>query len=133
MKILKNLTNKYSELWKEYQEFLKLNNLTENNIVKVCFVFFDKSLNKGCLTINPNLTYEEQCMYNYSVDDDANRILVDNDYGSIYVKLNNNKVYGFRCCNHCLKPKNFRFLNVWTEKNMSKNQITLLKEHNFFN
>lgn len=132
MRILKNLTDEYSELWKEYQEFLKLYNLTENNVEKVCFIFFEKCLNKGCLKINPNLRYEEQCMYNYSVDDDVNPILVDNDYGSIYVKLKNNKIYGFRCCNHCLKPQTFKFLNIWTEKNMSKNQIVLLKEKDFF-
>lgn len=131
MKVIKNLTQKYTELWKEYQEFLKLNNLTENDVTRISFIFSDKNLNKECLTVNPSLTYEELCMYNYSVDDDTNRILVDNDYGSIYIKLKNNHVFGFRCSNYCLKPKTFRFLNMWNCNNLTNNQMTFLQNNNF--
>ena len=113
MPIIKELTNKYTELWKEYMHFLKLNNIKENTINKVCFVYNKKMFNKGCLVINANLTNEECCMYNWSVDDDCDKILVDNEVGIIYVQQNF-KIVAFRATHLCMHSKNYRLLNQWT-------------------
>jgi hypothetical protein len=127
MPVLKQLTKNNAELWKEYEKFLEINKLTEKDVINVCFIYGDKYLNKGCLSYNPNLTNEECCMYNLTVDDDCNRILVDNDYGTIYVKLKND-IVAFRCTNYCLKSKNYRFLNQWIvdKVNMPRHHFGLL-------
>jgi hypothetical protein len=127
MPIIKQLTQHYTELWKEYIKFLEMNKLNELNISKVYFIYREQLYNKGCLICNPKLTKEETCMYNYSVDDDFNRILVDNDYGTIYVKFKQ-EIIAFRCTNYCLKPQTYRFLNQWkvNHKNTSSKYIKLL-------
>ena len=128
------LCNEYKELYKEYQEFLKINKLVENDILQVQFIFSTNLYNKNCLNYNPNLTYEECSMYNLTVDDNGEWILVDNDYGVIYVQYVSNKVIGFRCGEQCIKPKNCRFLNQRTiEKNkISDAHYQLLKKEHFF-
>jgi hypothetical protein len=128
MPVLKRLTKNNAELWKEYEKFLEINKLNENDVTNVCFIYGDKYLNKGCLNYNPNLTNEECCMYNLTVDDDCNQILVDNDYGTIYVKIKNNMI-AFRCTNYYLKPKQYRFLNQWivNKVNIPQLHLDLLK------
>jgi len=113
MPTIKKLTNKYTELYKEYQEFLKRNKLRENDVLGVLFIYSLKYYNKNCLLCKPELTVEECSMYDLTVDDDCNWIITDNDYGTIYVKLAD-KTIAFRCGEECLKPKNYRFLNQWT-------------------
>lgn len=130
MPIIKQLTKHYTELWKEYEKFLEINKINEKDVINVCFIYRTKFFNKVCLKCNQNLTKEECCMYNYTVDDDCNRILVDNDYGTIYVKLKDN-IVAFRCTNYCLSPKEYRFLNQWIidKVNIPTNHYELL---NFF-
>jgi hypothetical protein len=90
--------------------FLEKNNLTESNIIKICFIYSDDNYNKNCLDCINNLTKEECSMYNLTIDDDCNRILVSNGYGIIYAQFKNKQIIGFRCANYCLKPKTYRFL-----------------------
>lgn len=129
MPVIKTLTPKYKELWKEYQIFLKFNNFEEKDVQQIYFIYSDKLRNKGCSIYYKDLTYDEECMYNYTIDDDCNIILVDNDYGAIYVKLSNNDIYGFRCANYCLKPMTFRYPNIWSKNKISKTHLILLQEN----
>jgi hypothetical protein len=131
MIVLIHLTPKYTELWKEYLEFLKLNNLSNADITKICFIYSDKYHNEGCLDCEPELLYDELCMYNYSVDDDCNKILVDNEYGAIYVKMSSGEICAFRCTNYPLKPKTFRLLNMWNMKQFPSKHLLILKDYNF--
>ena len=131
---IKKLTNKYTELWKEYEVFLKKNQLQETDIMEVYFIYYNGLLNKNCLECKPNLTQKECSMYNLTVDNNCNWIITDNDYGTIYVKLINNIIIAFRCTKQCMKPKKYRFLNQWkiiNKKNISTNHYNLLKEINF--
>lgn len=116
MPIIKQLTKNYTELWKEYMKFLEMNRLKETDISKVYFIYSEQHFNNGCLECNPKLTKEECCMYNYTVDNDYNKILVDNEHGTIYIKYQNEK-FAFRCTNFCLKPQTYRFLNQWIVNN----------------
>ena len=79
------------------------------------------------------LTEEECSMYNLTVDENGEWILVDNDYGAIYVQLIDNTIIGFRCGKECLKPKHYRFLNQWTvnKNNISDVRYQLLKIEHF--
>lgn len=130
---IKKLTSEYTELWKEYEEFLKRMKLQEADVVEIYFIYYIGLLNKNCLSCEPNLTQEECSMYNLTVDDDCNWILTDNEYGTIYIKLINNTIIAFRCTQQCMKDKNYRFLNQWSgiNTNISKNHYNLLREINF--
>ena len=127
MAVKKQLSPNYTELWQEYLKFLEMNNLRETDISKVCFIYTDRMLNMECVKCNPKLSADECCMYNWTIDDDCNRILVDNDYGTIYAKINND-IIAFRCTNYCLKSKSYRFLNQWivNKKNTSSRRLDLL-------
>lgn len=114
---IKKLSDKYTELYKEYTEFLQRNNFDENTITEVYFIYSKKFYNKNCFYCNKKLTEEECSMYNLTVDDNEEWILVDNDYGTIYVKLPDNTIIGFRCGEQCLQRKNYRFLNQWVVDN----------------
>ena len=131
MIVLINLTPKYTELWKEYLEFKKMRNINDNDISKICFIYSKKDYNKGCLECETNLLYDELCMYNYSVDDDCSKILVDNEYGTIYVKMHNKDTFAFRCTNYPTKPKTFRLLNIWNYEYFTNEHKLLLKKYNF--
>lgn len=134
MPLIKKLSNKYVELWKEYEEFLKRNKLCMSDDMEVYFVYYDKFINKNCLKYKPTLTKEECSMYNLTVDNDCNWIITDNDYGTLYVKLKNKIIIGFRCSEQCMKSQNYRFLNQWevTTKNIVNSHYELLKSINFF-
>ncbi len=111
MGIIKKLTKEYTELWKEYEEFLKINKLQHNDVIQVHFIYYDGHLNKNCFKYKSDLTHRECCMYNLTVDNDCNCILTDNGFGMIYVKLTNKTIFGFRCTEQCMKSQNYRFLN----------------------
>jgi hypothetical protein len=134
MLTIKKLTTKYKELYKEYEEFLKRNDLEETDILQVQFIYSNEHLNKNCLTCKPELTREECSMYNLTIDDNTEQIIVDNEHGAIYVQLVKKTVIGFRCGNSCLKSKNDRLLNQWIIANNKSTNIhyQLLKTENFF-
>jgi hypothetical protein len=134
MAIIKKLIKQYTELWKEYEEFLRRNKLEQCDVVQVCFIYYDRHLNKNCLKYKADLTQEECCMYNLTVDDDSNWILTDNGFGTIYVKLTNNTIFGFRCTEQCMKAQNYRFINQWImiTTNLSEKRYALLEGMQFF-
>lgn len=129
MVIMKKLTKQYIELWKEYEEFLKINKLQESDVIYVYFIYYDRCVNNNCLKYKPGLTQEECRMYNLTVDDDCNCIMTDNGFGTIYIKLKNKTIMGFRATKQCMKPNNHRFVNQWnvTIENLSNNHCELLK------
>jgi hypothetical protein len=131
---IKKLTTKYPELYKEYTEFIKRNNIDVNNVELTYFIYSNKFYNKNCFECKNKLTQVECSMYNLTIDDDEEWILVDNDYGTIYIKLTNGTIIGFRCANECLKPKNYRFLNQWIvdDNNILNSHYELLLEKNYF-
>lgn len=133
MPTITKLTYKYKELYKEYKEFIERNQLKENDILQVQFIYSNRFYNRNCLKCKPELTQEECTMYNLTVDDDQEWILVDNEYGTIYVQLVDNLVIGFRCGEECLKPKNHRFLNQWivTKNNIPDAHYQLLRTEQF--
>jgi hypothetical protein len=132
MLIIKQLNEKYTELWKEYIKFLEMNSIKMSDVDNVYFIYTNKMFNNECIIYNPNLTVEECCMYNISVDDDANKILVDNDFGRFYVKLKN-EIIAFRCSNYYLRSSNYRFLNQYTvnKHNISERRYKILNKINF--
>jgi hypothetical protein len=133
MLMIKQLTNNYEELYKEYKDFLIKNNLTENDILQIHFVYLINTYNKNCLKSKPNLTKEECFMYNLTVSDDCEWINVDNNYGMIYAQLKNKKIIAFRSTETCLKPKQFRTLKQRIVNIDEKNEhLQLLKKENYF-
>jgi hypothetical protein len=132
MLFIQNLSEHHSELWKEYTEFLKYYDFNDFEFAKICFIYSNKYFNKGCLTCNNNLTNEELYMYNYSVDDDYNKILVNNNCGIIYAKTIDNVIYAFRFTNQPLCPKKYRLIKIFYEKNISQNHKLLLNKYKFF-
>lgn len=132
MLFIQNLTNYHTELWKEYKEFLKYYDFDDFDFLKICFIYSNKLLNKGCLTCHESLTNEELCMYNYSVDDDCNKILVNNNSGVIYAKTIDNIIYAFRFTYQPLKSQKHKILKILYEKNIPQNHKILLNKYNFF-
>ena len=130
---IKKLTSKYTELYREYQEFLIINKLKETDVLQVNFIYSTKFYNKNCLICNPKLTEEECSMYNLTVDIDGEWIIVDNEHSKIYVQLTNKIVVSFRCGQECLQSKNNRLLNqaIIGNDNISNKHYYLLKKELF--
>lgn len=132
---INKLNNTHIELYKEFLEFIKYNNIDYNDVLLKDFIYTDKSHNKYCFNYNNNLTYEECCMYNLTVNNLGEWIIVDNDVGAIYILLKNNIVIGFRFAYACMKNKNDRELIqcIVNKNNLCDEHYNLLKEHNYFN
>jgi hypothetical protein len=132
MPSIKKLTTKYKELYKEYTEFFNRNQLIDSDIKQVVFIYYKKLYNRNCIKYNKELTPEECSMYNLTVDDDENWLLVDNEYGAIYVQLIDMRVIGFRCTGSCMKPSNYKFLNQWIvdDNNIPDEHYQLLQINN---
>jgi hypothetical protein len=133
MPIIKKLTNEYLELYKEYLEFLTLNEIKEKDVLQVYFIYSNRYYNKNCLLYNSNLTMEECSMYNLTVDDDSNCIITNNFSAKIYVKLMDGTIISFRCTQEPMKSRNERSLiqKIVNKNNLSSTHYKLLQEEHF--
>jgi hypothetical protein len=128
------LTQEYNYLWTEYEKFLELNELTDLDILQVWFIYLDSSFNSNCFEYDPYITKEETCMYDLSVDNDFEPMLVANNVGVIYAQTLNREIYGFRCSSSSLRSCQKLKLKQKPiyKKSLMKEHYLLLKNKYYF-